>query len=1058
MPGGSDSRTPARAAGRARAEVGATRPRGRVFDILERAAGAVGADLAAVLVADDGGQLRLASTWRYDPPEPVWAFDFAHAAVDIRTAWHESRTIFTPALTTNLAGPLALDPLACYLSVPVRYGDKPLPDGAGPSDGLLIAAWRKPRAAPTELERALLELAAQHVGMARWQAQARARLELAEHDARRMRDLYALLSQANQAIVRAHDPDQLLGAVCRAIAAYPGIGMAWIGWVDAATGSLRPAVWAGGPAAFTRGLRIRVHPGPDDGDGGGIASLALREGSIQVIADLTRLSGNRPNLRKAIAAGFRSWALIPVRHWGRQGLISLSALQPDFFQADDRRLLAELATDVEYGLDHLRTLTEREHGSTALRAVFDTVQDGLVLIDEHGRIEVANPGLAAMFGRPLTELVGQPISSLMTVGDRERTGPLLADGLGRITTGREPAQVVGQRGDGTIFPLELRVGRAKTPYGLRLAGVLRDRSRELQAVHELEHALTHDALTGLWNRAGLLSQLPALTGRQSAPTAGRTALLLIDVDDLQGINDAVGPDQADRLLVALARRLERLAGPHGLAARVGGDEFELVLPLDPLQAPGAWAGALVRRVGGRVRAAGRTHRVRVSAGVAIWPDDGPGVDALSARATLALRAAKADGGGAVRLFEPEMERREERMRALPDRLRAAIERGELVLYYQPQVNMISRQVRAFEALLRWQDPKRGLVAPGDFLPLLRDRDMIRFLGEWVIDTALSQWQAWHAQGIETRVAVNVAAPHFLEEGFAERVGRRLAGLGPTGRNALEVEITESAAIADTDRARSVMTRLAAHGVGMALDDFGTGYASIAYLSDLPFDTIKIDLSFTRHVLETTAGWAIAHAILLMGLSAEREVVAEGIETRAMEEGLLRLGTRFGQGFLFGVPMPAGEVPAWLERWRLDSLAATGAARRLLSTEADYMTAVQVHLRWVSRLLTVLHHPEAGARSAQPADASACAFTRWSDRYAEGRRSVARLARLHLASHAMVSRLMRQRAGDRAGDRAGAVASAVTKETERFLATALRAFYPPDCGGLVHEPKPARPVR
>lgn len=1002
---------------------------------LPSVAALAGADAAAALFAGEDGQLRLAAVWGLVPAAGVADVDFGRLPGALQRAWREGRPTVAAVPQGERTGAMGGGDLACYASVPIPGEDWA---EAGDASGVLAVAWRQSEVAPDAATLSLLTVAARHIGQVRQAALARLRLEQAERARRRAHHLHAVLSQANQAVVRARDPDELLREVCAAIAGYPGVGLCWIGWLDEESASLRPAVWAGKPAAFARGLHLGLG-GPGLG-GPGLAARALREGVVQVVDDLTAEARPRPNQKRAIAAGFRSWAVAPVRDGARRGLLSLNASEPGFFQAEDRQLLAELAGDVEYGLAHLRAQSDRARGETALRAVFDTVQDGLLLMDDRGRIELANPALAKMFGRDLTELVGHDVTVLMTGPDRERAQARMHEGLQRVGP-RPPgrgASVVGQRADGSAFPAEIHIGEAPTPYGRRFVGVVRDMTREHQRARERDHVLSHDPLTGLWNRTALQARLEVVAAQARTPALERVALVLVDLDAFQYVNERHGPQGADAVLVAVARRLEAAAGPRGFVARVGGDEFGVIVPAADTEAVAAWTSLTLRSVGRGVRVEGGLCRPRASAGAALLPDDGPGADAVLARAGLALHVAKAEGGGTIRLFTRPMEQHEERVRALPDRLRQAAGRGELLLHYQPQVNMVTGEVRAFEALLRWQDPERGLLLPGEFLPLLRDRETIVFLGEWVIDAALRQWQAWRSQGIAARVAVNVAAQHFLDPGFAHRLRRRLAALGEGARDALEVEITESAAIADTDRGRAVMEALKALGVTLALDDFGTGYASIAYLSALPFDAIKIDLSFTRHMLDTAEGWAIAHAILLMGVSAEREVVAEGIETATTAEGLMRLGTRFGQGYLFGRPMAAGAVAAWLARWRLESLGHADRADRR-TAEADYMTAIHLHLRWVSRLLTALRHPGARSPAADLGDQERCAFVRWCGRYGEGRESVTRLAQIHVEAHRAARALAMPTPTQ--GRSTQALEAELLRETERFLAAALEAFYP-----------------
>lgn len=985
-----------------------------------------GADIGAVLLVDDQGELRVRAVHGFEPTADVLRLDLRRVGEQLRDALDRARPVFIPA-TGERSRLLGVGDMANFLAVPA--GDAPI--------GLLVAGWRAAVRPPDAQTLALLRVGGAQVRTLVDLRRARQALERAEQATARARTLYAVLSQVNRAIVRAGTEDALLGEVCRAAADYPGIGVAWVGWLDEASGVLRPDIWRGREGAFARHLRIRADPGSPLGQGP--AARALREHAIQVVDDLRRGGIRRRNQRKALALGLSSYAFAPVRAGGRRGLVGLHAYTAGFFREEDHSLIADLAENLQFGLSHLRALGEQRHGEVALRTVFDTVPDGLILTDEAGRVELANPAAAAMVGRDLEELVGQGVDMLWVVpgvAPSAQRPAEAAQGL-RAMAGRR-TEAVGRRNDGGVLPVELRVREARTPWGVHFAVALRDVTAERQAAFDREHAATHDPLTGLVNRAGMAERLDRLAERTQMPGGSRMALAVIDIDGFQQVNEALGSDTGDRVLAAFGRRLCEAAGPYGFVARTGGDEFALVAPFVLARTPQEWARGLARTLERGLRAARRVHRLRVSVGIAVLPDHGSEHDLLLARAALALQQAKHGGGGRVEVFTPALEHQANLARALPERIEQAMARGELSLYYQPQVNMATGEVRSFEALLRWHSPDRGLVMPGQFLPLLSDRRTVVRLGDWVIRSALAQWQAWRDEGIEARVSVNVAPEHFLDPGFARRLRGHLRQAEALGQGALEVEITESTAIGDVARASLVMQEVRALGVLVALDDFGTGYASIAYLADLPFDTIKIDFSFIRRMLDTDDGWSLVHAILFMGLSSEREVVAEGVETEIVEEGLLRLGTRYGQGYLFGRPMPADQVGAWQRRWRVHTTPGVVPPRPAIpyGHEADYVTAIQLHVRWVGRFLTLLRHADhAGATDIT--DDGQCAFLRWTRRYGEGRAEVQCLAALHLEAHAYARRLLARRLGEPA-DRLGAEFLA---HSRLFLSEAMHLFFP-----------------
>jgi|GEM_PF-1878287 len=999
--------------------------------VLESVARTVRADKAALLLVEADRALRLAGHWGFEPTAGLWGFDFAATPSDIQRAFDDARARFSGVSDPDAARLLGLGDVEAYLSVPlVRAG--------GPS-GLLVVAWHATPGSLPPADVALVEVAAHHLASELAERVAADERRLAEREAVRAKDLYALLSAVNQVIVRSDSRPAMLQAVCDALVAHPGVVLAWLGWVDEQAGTLRAEVWQGAPEAVPRALRIQIEPvgSPTDSP----ANRALREGTIQVVDDLARKPIHRPGYTRGVQAGLRSYAVVPLRHRGQRGLLGVVSAQVGFFRADAVALLRELGGDLEFGLEHLAAAAELSQKGSELRTLFETVADGLVVVDQRGRIELANPAAQRLFGRPAHELVGAGVDTLLS----RATGDRLRGGFDNATLRRlrrathNVVEAVGERADGSLFPMEVRLGEARTRLGPRFVAVLRDVGRERAAIAQHEFAASHDPHTGLWNRTGLWDRLRRVGDEVRDGAADRLVLALIDLDRFQQVNEALGPAEADRVLISFARGLERASGAHGFVARTGGDEFALLAPLPPGEAAGSWVSGVLRAAAARTGRLGRM--LGASAGVVILPEDGVQPETVIPRADLALHVAKASPAGTVRLYTAEMEQEEARARALPNRLREAIDRDELALFYQPQVDMATGRVRGFEALLRWHHPEQGLLAPGAFLPSLRDERVIEALGEWVIDRALRQWREWSERGVAVRLSVNVAPEHFLAEGFARRLRRRLRAHDALGSDALEVEITESTALSDPDRARAVMREVQQLGTRVALDDFGTGYASIASLADLPFDTIKMDQTFTRNMLRSARGWALGHAIVLLGLAAEREVVAEGVEEEALEEALLRVGARIGQGYLYGRPIPADEVPTWLGAWALRPPRRTPAAAG--RAEVDYVPAVLMHLHWVARVLAAVAHPAVTLEPDELHARARCRFWRWCERYGDGRPEIERLAQAHQASHAEALDLLGAGADPQAR-------AAFAAHAEAFLADALDAFYP----GAINASRPA----
>jgi diguanylate cyclase (GGDEF)-like protein/PAS domain S-box-containing protein len=928
-------------------------------------------------------------------------------------------------LAEFVAAPSRFGDFAAVLAVPIRF--------EGRRVGSLLLGWRRPPGDVGSARLHTLAVAASYLGSARSAHRLRERATAAEREASRLGKLYRALSQCNQAIVRAEAERDLLAGVCRAAAEYADLSLAWLGFVDPAGERVAPEVWCGGPAWLVRRLRTpqrsaELMRAP------GLVARALREGRVCVLEDLPSLGGAFPWPDEARRAGYGSYAVAPVEDGKRRGVLALYARERGFFSERDRDLLAELAHDLGYGLRALAARRELERSLGITRTVFEAVQDGLMLTDGAGRILSANPAAADMFGRPAQELQQLTAASLLDESGRQAIDAALRR-LRRRRRGVAALEVNGRRADGSLFPLAVSVAEAGAREGRRIVGVLRDLTASRKAEARAAHMASHDPVTGALIRAGLRPGLERLL-KAASPTATRAAVAILDLDRFSDVNDGYGHAAGDRLLAAMARRLRRFVGPDGIVVRYGSDEFALAVLLPAATSAERWAMQVRRQAERAVRLGQDALQLSASVGVAVAPDDGQDADSLLNRARFSLSAVKDGGGHGHRVFSAELERAREARRGLSHRLRAAVAAGELVLHYQPQVDMAGCEVRAVEALLRWQDPEGGLRLPGAFLPQLRDPRVIGLVGDWVIRHALAQWRRWLDQGLSLRVAVNVAPEQFLAPDFATRLRRELWRAGALGRQALELEVTESAALRDVDQARRVAERCRAMGVTMALDDFGTGYASIAYLQQLPLDVIKMDMGFTQAMVRDARSWSIAQSILEMGLAAGRTVVAEGVETAAHREALLRIGVRYGQGFYCLRPVPPEDLASWL-RARAKRAGAARRTTRATGGAAAYATLVGLHATWLNQVLTASLHEGVVAPEEVTAPAAPCAVQRWAEGQAEGRPDIRRLVEMHVACHDTARRLL----AARPGAEREALRNALTREQDRFLTRALEVLCP-----------------
>ncbi|OGI64817.1 MAG: hypothetical protein A2W18_09365 [Candidatus Muproteobacteria bacterium RBG_16_60_9] len=439
--------------------------------------------------------------------------------------------------------------------------------------------------------------------------------------------------------------------------------------------------------------------------------------------------------------------------------------------------------------------------------------------------------------------------------------------------------------------------------------IIREERRRAEA--QIRRLAFFDPLTGLPNRARFIERThealnTALRERQTL------ALLLMDINQFKEVNDTLGHNFGDALLVQVATRLRGALFDQDLVARLGGDEFGMLLPR--IRAPRD-IDVVVKKLNDALSAPlvidGLPILVEASIGVALAPEHASDADGLLRRADVAMYLAKTSGSVHA-VYDAEQDPHSPRRLALLGELRRAIEGGELRLYYQPKVNLESGRAIGVEALIRWQHPVKGLVMPADFIPIAERTGLIRSLTEWVIGEALRECANWRRGGHDLHVAVNLAARSLHDPQLPEKIADLVRESGLSA-SALMVEITESSIIVDPARALDIVTRLGRLGVAVAIDDFGTGYSSLAFIRKLPVDEIKIDRSFVLGMLENREDEVIARIVIDLGRNLRMKVVAEGVENEATRRALGALGCDHAQGYLFAPPIPPGEFSAWLER-------------------------------------------------------------------------------------------------------------------------------------------------
>jgi diguanylate cyclase (GGDEF)-like protein/PAS domain S-box-containing protein len=542
-----------------------------------------------------------------------------------------------------------------------------------------------------------------------------------------------------------------------------------------------------------------------------------------------------------------------------------------------------------------------------------------VVVHDYERVIDANRAFLELFGYAADEVPGIDLWRLVSPATQAEAVELLQAPREPAERIDQPLELVMRRKDGSTFPAELR-GKS-LPYGGRLARVvaMRDISARKRSEDHIRRLAHHDSLTELPNRSLFLDRL-RLAMAQARRDGRPMAVLQLDLDNFKDINDTLGHPAGDTLLRACARRLQSIVHESDTVARIGGDEFAIILtglerPIDA----GHVAQRIIARLLEPVSCQGHEVHTSASIGITIFPDDDSDADQLLRNADIALYRAKANGRNTYSFFVEAMKRQVERRKELEAELRCAIAGHEFVLHFQPQVRLADRKVVGMEALMRWQHPTRGLVLPSEFLAVAEDAGLIVPIGLEVLSRACAQARAWLDAGLEFgRVAVNLAPAQFKARNLAYAVGDALQAAGLDARH-IALEVTESAFLGrGTGRVAQTLARLHEMNVLIALDDFGSGYASLSHFKRFPIDRLKIDGSLVRDIGIDRDNTAIVRTVLSLGRSLGLEVVAEGVETEAQCAFLREHGCDGAQGYLFGRPIAAAD--AW---HYLDVVAAEG---------------------------------------------------------------------------------------------------------------------------------------
>jgi len=737
----------------------------------------------------------------------------------------------------------------------------------------------------------------------------------AERRLRQANDLNTALSQTNRLIAHRCDQEKLFNAVCNIIVQGGRFDLAMIVLRNLETGEFKPMAFAGQAVGY---LRTICRP-PDNSIPPGCQPIeaCITSGSQVVINDLSEDSPEGPWESSAVAYELRSAAAFPlIKKGGVVGSLVIYSDQPDCFDEQFTGLISEIANAVSFALDDIDRENLRRAADQALRdseqryhLVMEGAGDAIVLMDSDGKIVEVNRRAMEQFGYSREELINMSVRELFPA---ELQGAIQRRFENIVETGQTiDSSTVIIRKDQTTFPVDAVESRVELWGKQMVLSIFRDVSERKAAEERIHYLAYHDSLTGLPNRTLLIDRLEQAI-REAHRHNNMVGVIFIDLDNFKTVNDTLGHDFGDELLQSAAMRIRTSLRDSDTVARLGGDEFiVLITNPDSPSDVAVVAQKIIQSMCIPFVISGHTFHITCSIGMSIYPRDGQDSGVLLRTADEALYQVKKEGRNRSAFHTPEMHAAAIEHVRLENDLREALRKNQFILHYQPQVNLQTGRIIGAEALIRWQHPERGMILPSKFIPLAEEKGLILAMGNWILHEACQQNRRWQLAGMPiVPVSVNLSAVQCREASLTEAIRRVLkdTGLDP---QYLELEITESTLMAQTESLRARMIEIKGCGIHFALDDFGTGYSSLSYLTRFPIDALKIDRSFIRDMIDDPKDLAVVDTVVNLAENLQLRTVAEGVERIEQITLLKLLGCQSIQGFYFSKAVAADEFAKML---------------------------------------------------------------------------------------------------------------------------------------------------